>query len=475
VLSAETVIMVKEHIVEAYGEPLFTFSMGASGGAIQQTTIADNYPGVIEGISPMVPYPDVATTAMSPLDCRLLNGAYETIGWTIADEVKKQAVTGHPTSQMCVDWEDLFADVVVADVGCGPIPEELRYHPTDNPTGTRCTVQDQLVNVLGTVPGTNRVEVPFDNQGVQYGLGALNSLAITPDEFVELNRVVGGYDADGHVAAERTTMSDGMAERIYRIGAVTGRGGINTVPMVQLNTYVDYVPILDIHDQVRSYQIRDRMEETFGTSESQVMWNGAHLPAEAWGALDEWLTNILDGDRSLPRHEEVLAARPATVNDECGVVAGLSPVGDPEGLVCENVVAPPRDSPRMVAGGPLLEDIVKCQLKPVDAADYDHPQFTADHLAALEAIFPTGVCDWSRSGVGEDLARYQTWRSFGADGELLAEPEYIPNHVARSVVVTAQDDGVESVDGPLPETGGGLTLVATVLGIAGVLAARRRA
>lgn len=38
----------------------------------------------------------------------------------------------------------------------------------------------------------------------------------------------------------------------------------------------------------------------------------------------------------------------------------------------------------------------------------------------------TGVCDWSRPGVGE-VERSLTWLSYGNDREVPAEPRPIPN------------------------------------------------
>jgi hypothetical protein len=39
-------------------------------------------------------------------------------------------------------------------------------------------------------------------------------------------------------------------------------------------------------------------------------------------------------------------------------------------------------------------------LKPVAAADYT-VSFSPDEFARLNAIFPNGVCDWSRPGVNQ--------------------------------------------------------------------------
>ena len=48
------------------------------------------------------------------------------------------------------------------------------------------------------------------------------------------------------------------------------------------------------------------------------------------------------------------------------------------------------------AGAPIANDVLKCQLKPVSAADYK-ASFTPAQLARLKAIFPDGVCDFSNS------------------------------------------------------------------------------
>jgi hypothetical protein len=64
----------------------------------------------------------------------------------------------------------------------------------------------------------------------------------------------------------------------------------------------------------------------------------------------------------------------------------------------------------MVAGGPLTNDIIKCQLKRIDPADYA-VTFTSEEIARLHQIFPRGVCDWSRPGV-EQRALADTWITF---------------------------------------------------------------
>ena len=65
----------------------------------------------------------------------------------------------------------------------------------------------------------------------------------------------------------------------------------------------------------------------------------------------------------------------------------------------------------MVAGMPISDDVLKCQRKPVDAADYDAP-LSGEQLAAIAEVFPDGVCDYSQPSVG-DVERSMIWPSVG--------------------------------------------------------------
>ncbi|HKD21552.1 MAG TPA: DUF6351 family protein, partial [Rhizomicrobium sp.] len=64
-LAAETLSMVKEHFIKEYGEPVHTMGLGGSGGAMELELVAQNYPGLFDGILPWVSFPDIVTTAQS--------------------------------------------------------------------------------------------------------------------------------------------------------------------------------------------------------------------------------------------------------------------------------------------------------------------------------------------------------------------------------------------------------------------------
>src|SRR4051812_2530967 len=80
-LVAETTMMMKEHIVDAYGEVRFVMGNGCSGGSIQQNTVASIYPGLLDGIQPSCDFPDSITTGMEVLDCVLLVNFYAGPEW----------------------------------------------------------------------------------------------------------------------------------------------------------------------------------------------------------------------------------------------------------------------------------------------------------------------------------------------------------------------------------------------------------
>jgi hypothetical protein len=64
-------------------------------------------------------------------------------------------------------------------------------------------------------------------------------------------------------------------------------------------------------------------------------------------------------------------------------------------------------NPRMAAGGPLANDVIKCQLKPLDRGAYG--------VSFTEAAFPAGVCDFSKPGA--DRAAPMTWPTFAGARE----------------------------------------------------------
>jgi hypothetical protein len=116
--------------------------------------------------------------------------------------------------------------------------------------------------------------------------------------------------------------------------------------------------------------------------------------------MDAWLDAIAKDRSGDPPAVKVARNRPADVADACFSDQGekiVEPASYTGAGRC-NQMYPPHADPRIAAGGPLTDDILKCVLKPIDQKEYKQP-FTTDQMARLKAVFPKGVCDYSRPGV----------------------------------------------------------------------------
>jgi hypothetical protein len=523
-ISVETTMMVKEHITETYGLIDAIVGTNGSGAALQQYNAANNAPGLISAAMPTASFADINTTAMTVTDCGLLERYYEEsdLPW---DDLKRSTVNGHnllsgldEVNAICQSWVSTFLDRIDPTVrgGCRP-PQEEVYHPTENPTGVRCTVQDANVNLLGRDPETGFARRPLDNFGVQYGLEALQDGTISPEEFLDLNRNIGGYDIDGQWQPERHRMSSELAELVYRTGGVIGRGSLAETPVMDIAPYLDLIPEANIHEAVRPFIVRARLRDLTGQDASQSIWRGMLTQADAYDTMATWQAAV---DATRPGYggdhvQAVISAKPSEASDRCafGTLGGRLDVPDairlPLGLAqlpllpglgedledlpfdidlgvpfrvdvpedfdsgvgpC-SLLLPVTATPRMVAGMPMTDDIIKCQLKPLDPSDYPD-SLTDNQFAELQEIFPEGVCDFSKPAA-EDVDRSMTWLSIG--GEELQEPHELTWRVARSTTpallgeVASEDDDLVA----LPATGGGPAPMILVLMAAAALVLRR--
>ncbi len=140
VTSAEAVIMLKEHIIETYGEIRYTIGSGCSGGSIGQHVVANAYPGLLQGIQPNCSYEDVYSTGNEVVDCHLLLHYFNEVSphlWS--NDTQRAAVSGHQTQSSCVAWEALFASIPDPTVGCRA-PRRPDVSPREQPRW--CSVHD---------------------------------------------------------------------------------------------------------------------------------------------------------------------------------------------------------------------------------------------------------------------------------------------------------------------------------------------
>jgi hypothetical protein len=414
-IAAETMMMVKERFIEAYGKPAFTMSEGGSGGSYQQLQISDNYPGLLDGIIPSLTFPDVMATVQILTDLQLLNN-YFTKHADALTESQKLAIAG-VAEMKNVTVAAGQAGRVNPMVFCPPeLPQPLRYDPAKNRTGARCDVFDHTINVYGRDPQTGFARRPLDNTGVQYGLAALNAGKINIEQFLDLNEKVGGYDADGNMVASRALADPVALRAAYRTGRITnGGGGLASIPILDVRAYRDQTDAGDFHLKFHSFSLRARLQRANGSTANEVMLTSAignaSVSEYALSKMDEWVTKLEADPSTAKPMEKIARAKPADLVDSCYAPDGKRIIETQtfSGGRC-NELYPAFPSPRMVAGGPASNDVLKCQLKPLDLKDYQ-VVLTDGQKTRLAAIFPAGVCDFSRPGV-EQQPLAGSWQTF---------------------------------------------------------------
>ncbi len=228
----------------------------------------------------------------------------------------------------------------------------------------------------------------------------------------------------------------------YRAGIVSSGANLGKLPIIDSRGWDEQ----GIHYIWRSFAERARIDAANGGNHgNQVMWRYGTglLPATAaqFGAvtlkslvtMDTWLSNLnvsapKDTLNSVRTQAQVIAAKPTAESDHAfdlcfltGDVTFSNPVTD-MALCDADSRLQKHTSPRQVAGGPLVENILKCELKPLNSADYSPLVFTLAQLARLQTTFPDGVCDWSEKGVGQQNAASPLTFADGPGGERLPSP-----------------------------------------------------
>jgi len=259
-------------------------------------------------------------------------------------------------------------------------------------------------------------------------LVGLNSGALTVDEFLEVNENVGGNDLDGNFVDQRNAGDPIALRALHASGLMnSGGGGLATVPILHWRTYVDSAG--DIHDRERDFTIRARLERANGRSDNQVIWTGpprrgpatgspkGAAPAEGAAAkqpseglargpnlavlsidtMSQWLDAIVADPAPLTT-DKVVRHKPAAAVDACFTIHGerIDEVATFDGAGQCNSLYPVHSEPRLMAGAPLTNDIVKCHLKDIDYSEYQ-VTFSDAQKQRMAAIFPTGVCDFSKT------------------------------------------------------------------------------
>ena len=469
-LGGETAIMVKDRFISAYAEPEYTVAVGGSGGAIQQYVYGQNHPGLIDAGVPQYSYSDMVTQTIHVGDCELVERWLDSkvradplsmwrtwVNRTLIEGLSSSSVIPNPYAAL-MPYMPTPGSVECINGWRGLSPLTLNpnwYSPTaPGPPGydpavygpVEWTHWGDLVNIYGT-DQTGFARSPWDNVGVQYGLAAVTSGAITPAQFLDLNANVGSWkqSADmvqegcpyvpaacatelpdvwsarnmelspdgGATPAERRAGDQKAQYAAYRSGMVF-RGKLD-IPVIDWRHYLE--PFLDMHHSHQSFATRQRLLNYDGDASNQAIWFTA-VPAagaprfdqtpQALLILDRWLANIAANPK-----RGVAGNKPAEAVDSCFNVDGsLRASGEdvwngildngPKGQCAADF--PPFSSTRIVSGGPIEGSIFKCQTQSVDSAIerglYGGWQPTAAERARLEQIFPSGVCDYTKPDAG---------------------------------------------------------------------------
>lgn len=417
VVQAESLMMAKEHIIEAYGPIRYTIGNGGSGGSIKQQQAANSYPGIYDGILPAQSFTDTwATGSGEAMDCRYLVDYFDNpLAWgtgVVWTPDQQAAVMGQPTVSICQSWINVFGfdwafnprsetrdgDPVhqkLNSQSCN-VPDNLAWDEQANPTGVRCSLADYMASVLGQRPQDGHANRPLDNVGVQYGLNALLAGTISPAQFADLNVRVGSRDINYDAVQSRSVADKSILAIAYR-GGLFNEGNNMHLPIIDMRGN----DAVEIHHNYHSHEMRARLDRSNGNHDNQVIWvlgpspNGDQAYIDkAFIVMDKWLADIEADTSDMPYAKKVVKHKPADAHDLCTDGNG----NELPTAVCD-LIFPWYTKPRVAAGEPLAGDVNKCQLKPLSKGDYTNVTFTDSQWNQLQTIFPNGVCDYSKPGV----------------------------------------------------------------------------
>ena len=266
--------------------------------------------------------------------------------------VEQVAVTGLATSSVCDDWDGEFGDNLQADLCPGAIPDADRYNAEDQPARRAMR------------PAGRPEEHPRHRPKTGAALSAARQrrravrparAAQRPDHPDTVRRTEPGRRwrrprRQLHASRARSWRRT-KPDRIFRDSLVGEFGAINQTPIIDQTIPVsDDVPALDIHDQIRPYEIRARLDANYGSHASQAIWSGVPLPSSAILVAEQWLNALNELQARYPYKSRawlVAHSRPAAPRTRAGSAAPVYP----SAARCSM-----HSGPRQMAGGPLTED-----------------------------------------------------------------------------------------------------------------------
>jgi len=461
-LAEDTARRVKRQFVSLYGEPIYTVGIGGSGGAVQQYLIAQNSSDILDAIIPLYSYPDMVTQIIYVFDCELLEYYMDITDndndlWRLASN--KQKVVGLNSNNK-LEHTNTYLSRIAALIngkfknqykgsteciagwrGLTPLINNPRfYHHSGRYSksvrrSSHWTHWEDLKHFYGT-DDDGYANTAWDNVGVQYGLSALTSGFISPQQFIHLNRHVGGWvtskqhknenywaingrksisrfspwshqnmthdnwsEVEGK-PAQRSRANPEAIEAITNSGQVF-RGSIS-IPVLDIRHYLEEE--LDMHHSSASFSTRARIMAAGGDVNNQVVWvsHKKHNPVNAgFQVIDQWMMNIRRNPKGSLSGNRPLDAVDSCFDKRGNILASGEGVWDGEwnkrldGKCMSRF--PIYKTSRMAAGEGIAGDLFKCQTMTVQRAieeklygDID----MASWVGKLEEVFPDGVCNY---------------------------------------------------------------------------------
>ncbi|MDF1597022.1 MAG: DUF6351 family protein [Acidimicrobiia bacterium] len=352
---------------------------------------------------------------------------------------------GYPAgSSECIEgWRGLSPLALNPHFGTAP-----GISPSDQ-ASTEWTHFADLINIYGYAADDYAAST-WDNVGVQYGLQALVDGNITPGQFLDLNANAGSWKNEPEMVQEGCPFIGALCSLVdptvsppfpgvwpdqidvwsARNMALSPDGGLTPAPRKEadpgaiasafssgmVNVGAIEIPMIDwrnylerelnMHNSHQSFASRQRLLNHDGDASNQVIWftdDGVFDQTPmAFEVIDEWMANIAADPK-----RRVAVNKPAAAVDSCFDSSGnLIYAGDDawsgilDGGAQGTCTAqfPIFSTSRIVAGAPITGDVFKCELQSIESAIasgiYGSWTPNTAEVAQLNAIFPTGVCDY---------------------------------------------------------------------------------
>ena len=271
--------------------------------------------------------------------------------------------------------------------------------------------------------------------GDQLGVFAKLIGLCTGDELDQYSSRQMNLAPDADTPAPRRSADVAAITAAFDSGLVFSGSMPREIPIIDARHYLE--DELDMHNVHQSFVIRERIRRAQGDADNQVIWFLDARPGEDAAAtdalhdegfrvMDEWVLNIqanpglsvtdakpdaavdrcwnTDGTE-IASGDDVWSGAEELVITGAGAWTGTAPTevdGVPVGACSAEF--PMHSTSRVVAGGPITNDVYKCHTKSVAQAiadgDYGVWAPTAEEQARLEQIHPEGVCDYTKPSVG---------------------------------------------------------------------------